>query len=155
MPRSVSITEARRTIGQLFSDVVVRRRPVLIERHGHAGLLVGEDDAVDLLAPYEFHTEALFEAGAVSLWVPELALYGRGSSYDEATADLVDEVRAYIDEYWVEIERYRHAPNRAGHFPYLCRAYLADRRGRLLDVLLAEPSGSLHRHASEGPVAPG
>ena len=154
MPRSVSITEARRTIGQLFSDVVVKRRPAMIERQSQAGLLVGEDDAFDLLAPYEFHTEVLFEEGAVSFWVPELALYGRGSSYDEAAADLVDEVRAYIDEYWAEIDRFRHAPNRAGHFPYLCRAHLADRRGQLLDILLAEPSGSPPRHAREDMGAP-
>ena len=154
MPRSVSITEARRTIGQLFSDVVVKRRPALIERQNQVGLLVGEDDAADLLAPYDFHTEVLFEAGAVSFWVPELALYGRGSSYEEAAADLVDEVRAYIDEYWAEIDRYRHAPNRSGHFPYLVRAHLADRRGQLLDLLLAEPSGAPHRHAPEDMVAP-
>ena len=154
MPRSVSITEARRTIGLLFSDVVVKRRPCLIERQNQAGLLVGEDDALDLLAPYEFHTEVLFEDGAVSFWVPELALYGRGSSYEEAAADLVDEVRAYSDEYWAEIDRYRQAPNRAHHFPYLVRARLADRRGQLLEVLLAVPSDAPDRHAREDLVAP-
>lgn len=154
MPRSVSITEARRTIGPLFSDVVVRRRPALIERQNQAGLLLGEDDAVDLLAPYEFHTEVIFEGGAVSFWVPELTLYGRGPSYEEAAADLADEVRGYIDEYWAEIDRYRQAPNRADHFPYLFRAHLADRHGRLLDVLLAEPSEVRHRDAREELVAP-
>jgi antitoxin YefM len=154
MPRSVSITEARRTIGPLFSDVVGERRPALIERRNQAGLLVGEDDAVDLLSPYEFHTEVLLEGAAVSFWVPELALYGRGSSYEEAAADLVDEVREYIDEYWAEIDRYRQAPNRADHFPYLFRAHLADRHGRLLDVLLAQPSEARHRHARDELVAP-
>ncbi len=154
MPRSVSITEARRTIGPLFSDAVVKRRPALIERQNQMGLLVGEDDAVDLLAAYEFHTEVFFEHAAVTFWVPELALYSHGPSYEEAAADLADEVRAYIDEYWAEIDRYRQAPNRASHFPYLFRAHLADRHGQLLDVLLDEPSDASHRHGREELVAP-
>lgn len=153
MPQSVSITEARRKIGPLFSEVVVKHRPALIERQDQLGLLVGEDDAVDLLAPYEFHTEVFFGEGAVSFWVPELSLYGHGADYDEAAGDLVDEVRAYIDEYWAEIDRYRRAPNRAAHFPYLMRAHLADRRGRLLDVLLAEPSRT-GRESREALLAP-
>ena len=140
MPKRISITQARREMGPLFSEVVVDHRPALIERQSKAGVFVGEDDASDLLAPYEFHTEVFFEPGAVSFWVPELALYGRGSDYEVAKEDLADEVRDYIDEYWAEIDSYRKAPNRASHFPYLMRAYLADRRGDLLDVLLAEPS---------------
>ncbi len=140
MPKRVSITQARREIGPLFSDVVVAHRPALIERQSDAGVLVGVEEAIDLLAPYEFHTEVFFEPSAVSFWVPELALYGRGASYDEAAEDLGDEVRNYIEEYWSEIDTYRKAPNRASHFPYLMRAHLADRRGDLLDILLAEPS---------------
>lgn len=140
MPKQVSITQARKEMGPLFSEVVVEHRPALIERHNRAGVFVGEEDANELLNPYEFHTEVFFEPAAVSFWVPELALYGRGATYEEAGKDLVDEVRYYIDEYWLEIDRYRKAPNRASHFPYLMRAHLADRRGELLDVLLAEPS---------------
>lgn len=140
MPKRVSITQARKEMGPLFSDVVVAHRPALIERQSHAGVLVGLEDAIDLLAPYEFHTEVFFEPNAISFWVPELSLYGRGVSYEEAAEDLADEVRDYIDEYWSEIDSYRKAPNRASHFPYLMRAHLADRSGDLLDVLLAEPS---------------
>lgn len=140
MPKQVSITQARKEMGPLFSEVVVEHRPALIERHRRAGVFVGEDDASELLSPYEFHTEVFFEPAAVSFWVPELALYGRGATYEEAGEDLVEEIRDYIEEYWSEIDRYRKAPNRASHFPYLMRAHLADRRGELLDVLLAEPS---------------
>jgi len=140
MPRQVSITQARKELGPLFSEVVVEHRPALIERHRRAGVFVAEDDASALLSPYEFHTEVFFEPAAVSFWVPELALYGRGATYEEAGEDLVEEVRDYVEEYWAEIDRYRKAPNRTSHFPYLLRAHLADRRGELLDVLLAGPS---------------
>jgi len=140
VPKRISITQARREMGPLFSEVVVDHRPALIERQSRAGVFVGVDEAIGLLSPYEFHTEVFFEPGAVSFWVPELALFGRGPNYEEAGEDLVAEVRDYIDEYWSEIESYRNAPNRASHFPYLMRAHLADRHGDLLDVLLAEPS---------------
>src|SRR6266566_7901521 len=100
MPKQVSITQARKQMGPLFSEVVVDHRPALIERHRLAGVFVGEDDASAFLSPYEFHTEVFFEPVAVSFWVPELALYGRGATYEEAGEDLVEEVRDYIEEYW-------------------------------------------------------
>jgi antitoxin YefM len=139
LPKTIPITEARKRMGPLFSEVVNQHRPVLIGRREQVGLLVGAEEAVSLLASYEFHSRVFFEDGAVSFWVPELAVYGRAATYEDAADDLVEEVREYIDEYWREIDRYRQAPNRASHFPYLMRAYLADQQGRLLDVLLAEP----------------
>lgn len=140
MPKTIPITEARKRMGPLFSEVISEHRPALIRRREQVGLLVGADDAASLLAPYEFHTRVFLDEGTVSLWVPELGMYGRAASYEDAAEDLVEEVRYYIDEYWGEIDRYRQAPNRASHFPYLVRAYLADQQGRLLDLLLAEPS---------------
>jgi len=71
----------------------------------------------------------------VSIWLPEFAVYGEGATYAEAKADLLDEVRVYVDEYLLHAEDYRRAPNRAAHFPHVLKAYLADLRGEL-DLLL-------------------
>lgn len=140
MSHSVSATAARRQWSAFFSRAIHDRWPVLIERRrGERGLLIGSDELELVLSSYEFHAEALFEADAVSIWLPELALYGRGSTFDDAQGDLVEEVREYVDEYMEDAGLYLRAPNRVDHFPYVLRAFLADSAGRLPDVLFAEP----------------
>jgi hypothetical protein len=140
MAHSVSATDARRQWSSFFSRAVHDRWPVLIERgRGERGLLIGSDELELVLSAYEFHPEALFEADAVSIWLPELALYGRGSSFDDAQSDLVEEVREYVDEYMGDAGLYLRAPNRADHFPFVLRAFVADSAGSLSDVLFTEP----------------
>ena len=150
---AIGLTEARNTISALFTATVLGHRPTLLERQGHAGVLIGAGDLDQLLAGYYgFHPEAFFEPSAVSIWLPELELYGRGASYEAAEQDLVEEVRDYIEEYWAEIERYRLAPNRAGHLPYLLRALLADRDGKLPGLLCGQPADAVQ--AQRAPLAP-
>jgi hypothetical protein len=86
------------------------------------------EDAQLLLDGCGFNPEVLEEPGAVSIWLPELALYGRGPSLDAAKADLLDEVCDYVDEYLREAHAYLRAPNRRRHFPYIVKALLARNR---------------------------
>lgn len=140
MSHSISATDARRQWSSFFSRAVHDRWPVLIERgRGERGLLIGSDELELVLSHYEFHPEVVFEEDAVSIWLPELALYGRGSSFDDAQSDLFEEVREYVDEYMADAGLYLRAPNRAGHFPYVLRAFVADPTDGLQDVLFAEP----------------
>lgn len=140
MSHAISATDARRQWSSFFSRAVNDRWPVLIERgRDERGLLIGSDELELVLRSYEFHPEALFQADGVSIWLPELALYGRGSSFDDAQSDLVEEVREYVDEYMGDAGLYLRAPNRADHFPHVLRAFVADSAGRLPDVLFAEP----------------
>ena len=76
----------------------------------------------------------------MTLWLPEFALYGRGRTYGEAQDDLVEEVRAYVNDYLDESVAYLNAPNRAAHFPHVVRALVADAQGRLVDTLFAPPA---------------
>lgn len=140
MSHSVSATNARRQWSSFFSRAIHGHWPVLIERgRDERGLLIGSDELELLLSHYEFHPEALFEEDAVSIWLPELALYGRGLSFDDARSDLAEEVREYVDEYMADADLYLRAPNRAGHFPYVLRAFVADSTDSLQTVLFAEP----------------
>ncbi len=141
MPAALKITEFRRSIGPTFSDVVQRHRPVRIDRGAReSGVLLGADEALALVAGCRFHPEVHAEAGEVSIWLPEFALYGRGASFSEAREDLLDEVRDYVEEYLNEAELYSRAPNRVAHFPFVIRAWLADASGQLADVLFAPPA---------------
>lgn len=77
--------------------------PVGITRRNHEFVLAGADQLAKWLgARHRFTTEVIYEKdGGVALWVPELALFGRGDSYDQARADLLAEVTDYLEE-WEE-----------------------------------------------------
>ena len=70
-------------------------------------------DAADLESRlqrrYRFTTQVIYgEDGSVSVWVPELAVYGQAASYQNALADLLEECAVYVDEWEHEL---RLAPN--------------------------------------------
>lgn len=137
---ALSLTRARKELSDVFSSAVRRHLPVLIERRDERALLVGIDELAALLETYEFHPEAFFEEQAVTLWLPEFALYGRGPTYDDAQNDLLEEVRAYVSDYLQDADASLSAPNRARHLPHVIRAFVSDAQGRLGDVLFAPPS---------------
>jgi len=137
---TISATEARKRWADVFSQAVEAHWPVPIERGGdERGLLIGFDEVQLLLDRYAFSTEVFFEADAVSIWLEELELYGRGETFQEAQVDLVDEVKAYIEEFLNDARLYLRSPNRARHFPWVLRAYVADASGELTAALLSPP----------------
>jgi Antitoxin of toxin-antitoxin, RelE / RelB, TA system len=140
MPASIPITRFRESLGPAFSEAIHEHRPQFIERNNREhGVLLGKDDVLRLLAGHEFHPEVFHEDGAVSIWLPEFGIYGRGPRFAEAVDDLLGEIRAYIDEFLDEPRAYLAAPNRAPHFGHVLKAALADIRGELRDVVFAEP----------------
>lgn len=137
---SITVTDARKRWADVFSQAVADRSPVPIERGGdERGLLIGFDEVMLLLDPYVFTTEVFFEPDAVSIWLPELQLYGRGATFEDARADLVDEVNAYVDEFLADARLYLRSPNRAAHFPWILKAYVATAAGELTAALFAAP----------------
>lgn len=143
MPEVLSITLARRTIGDVITDAVVHHRPVPIERNRRdQAFVLGRDDILRLVAAHEFHPEVFSEDGAVSIWLPEFALYGRGATFDAAQHDLLDEVRLYVKEYIERADEFLRAPNRAHHYPWVLRALISELKGELAEVLFAEPAAA-------------
>jgi hypothetical protein len=101
-------------------------------------LLLGVSDLSDrLLERYAFSPEVLFEDGAVSVWLPELELFGEGPDLEAAQADLLEEVREYARRYLDQAAVYLASPNRAQHYPYVVRAAALDLQGRLPAALAA------------------
>lgn len=140
MPHTVSVSDARNRWREVFRSAVDDRQPVAIERGGvDRALLIGMDELEALLAEHTFEPEVFFEEGAVTIWLPELALYGRGADFEHARSDLILEVREYVDEYLDEAELYRRSPNRSGQFPHVIKAFVAESADRLADVLFAAP----------------
>lgn len=140
MPELLSASDVRNRWSEVLRRTVNGRRPVVIERAGvDRAVLIGAEELDRLFVDYEFRPEVFFEGDVVSVWLPELALYGRGQSFDEAHEDLVREVRDYVDEYVDEAPLYLRAPNRAEHFPYVMKALVSDVLGRLPETLFIAP----------------
>ena len=87
---------------------------------------LGNDDLKFLLGRYEFHPDVMFDAADdVSIWLPEFSIYGTGATFDEAKEDLLEEVLAYVAEYFSDDPALRSAPNRRSHYPYALRVAAA------------------------------
>ena len=85
-----------------------------------------------------FEPEIFKENSAVSIWLPEFQVYGRGKDLAAARLDLLDEVREYVLEYLEEVDSYRAARNRRAHFPHVIKALRADLSGHLDSVIFAD-----------------
>jgi hypothetical protein len=129
----LNLRDVRNRIDEVFTDAVVRHRPVPIAR---GGKLIGIEEIARLVEGISFEPEVFKEAGAVSVWLPEFQVYGRGKDLAAARLDLLDEVRHYVREYLEEIDSYRAAPNRRAHFPHIIKALVADLSGHLDLVIL-------------------
>src|SRR5262245_27706174 len=139
MRTSLSVTSLREQIGPCLSEVVRNHRPIAVRRgRDELALIVGAQEALALVGDRRFSPEVLGASGSVSIWLPEFELYGCGSDVQTAKDDLLNEVRLYIDDYLGSNE-YVRSPNRSGHLPHVIRAYLADLRGELADVIFSAP----------------
>lgn len=98
------------------------------------------DELQAALEPFEFHPEVTFEGGSVSIWLPELKVYGAGATYEDAKADLLADIRDAVNAFRAHRDRYLAAPNRRSQIPYVIKAMLADHRGELGDVVFACPA---------------
>ena len=102
------LSQARARFSQLHKET--GETWVSIGRRGQQFALADGSAVSDALTRrYRFTTEVIYEPdGQVTLWVPELALFGHGASYERARADLLEEVDIYLDDWLVELHS---APN--------------------------------------------
>ena len=136
----ISISAFRDNSSSVFTEVVRGHRPQVIRRgREDRGLLVGLDEAWEMLADRSFSPQVMRGEDGVSIWLPEFEVYGEGAGYAEAKAQLLEEVRVYVQEYLANADEYRRAPNRRGHFPHIVKALIAEVRGELEQVLFPGP----------------
>lgn len=135
---AMNYSHARDSLADLF-DAAMDHLPTQIERRrsGEA-VLISSDDLRGFLERYEFSPRVYFEAGAVSIWLPELAVWGRGPDLAAARQDLLDEVRAYVEDFATD-EQLRRAPNHRERAAWVLRSRLLS-DDELQDALFAEPA---------------
>jgi len=137
---AVVYSDARNGFADIFDAAVAHAPTRIARRRSGEAVLIGREDLLALTEPFAFHPAVYFESDTVSVWLPELEVWGRGADFESATEDLIDEVRQYVEEYLAE-ERMRTAPNHRPHVPWVMRAMLLD-DAQLAEALFAEPTQS-------------
>jgi hypothetical protein len=133
-------SEARDRFADVFDAATSHAPTRIARRRSGEAVLIGREDLLALTEPFAFHPQAYFEPSGVSVWLPELRLWGRGPGFDAARVDLGEEVRQYVEE-WLADDRLRSAPNHRMHAPWVVRAMLLDDTD-LAETLFAEPSAA-------------
>lgn len=136
---AIPYSRARADLADLF-EAAIEHLPTRIDRRRAApAVLISLADLKALLAGFEFRPEVLFEAGAVGIWLPELAVWGRGASFEDARMDLLDEVGELLAQLAAS-PRLRAAPNVVERLPWIYRLMSTDTDDERLQVLFAEPA---------------
>lgn len=132
----VSIAKFRDDLKEHYEAAVKGGVPVPVRRahDPDIGIMLNAETLIP--APGSFHPSIHADGSQIAVWLPEFDLYGMGDTTAEAQADLLDEVREYIVEYFEE--GYSKVPNRRHHGPDVLRAYAADLLGRLESVIFGE-----------------
>jgi hypothetical protein len=131
-------SKARTELADLHENALAHLPTRITRRRADSAVLVSESDFLDLLSPFEFHPEVLFEEGATSIWLPELAVWGRGESFASAREDLLDEIYQLLAVF-EDDERLRNAPNVVAQRPWIYRLMAAG-ESEWETLLFAEPA---------------
>ena len=123
---TIEFSPAKSTLSDVMDDVFHRHRVRLVSRHHgkEQMLLVRPDDLVEMLGDHRLNVGAVYDAGEVTLRIPEMGLLGFGATLDEAVDDLLDELRGYAARFFREPSRFM-GTSRSAHAGTLLRFALA------------------------------
>jgi hypothetical protein len=129
---------ARASLADLHEHALRHLPTRITRRRADPAVLLSEADFRAVLTRYTFHPEVFFEASGVSIWLPELAIWGRGASFAEAREDLLDEIDQLLRLLETD-ERARLAANMVERLPWIYRVMDATSEDELVEILFAEP----------------
>ena len=127
------MSEARRDFSTLV-ERASRGEWQLVGRRARAEVVLADaaEIAELLAAAFPFAPQVFAEETGVEIWLPELEVYGQGSTLAEAQDDLVEAALDFVDAWETEL---RVAPNQRHKSGHARRVQLADDRARVAEVL--------------------
>jgi predicted Ser/Thr protein kinase len=137
--QELNYSKARAHLANLHEHALRHLPTRITRRRSDPAVLLSEADFRALLSGFTFHPEVFFEGSIVSIWLPELAVWGRGSSFAEAREDLLDEIDQLLGILEHD-ERARLAPNMVERLPWIYRLSGAESDEDRLEILFAEPA---------------
>lgn len=147
--QQLNYSDARADLANLHDHALSHLPTRITRRRADAAILVSEADFRTLLSRYTFTPEVFFQDSTVSIWLPELAVWGRGLTFDEARADLLDELDQLLGLLETD-ERARRAPNMIERLPWIYRLMGAVSDEELEAMLFADPSSEASAAALAG-----
>jgi len=137
--QEMTYSDARAELANLHEHALRHLPTRITRRRAEPAVLVSEEDFRALLSRFTFGPEVFFETPAVSIWLPELALWGRGDSFADARADLLEEIAQLLRLLEAD-ERTRLAPNMIDRLPWIYRLMAAGSDEEIHRMLFEEPS---------------
>ena len=138
----MTASQARGAFPSLQDAAALHEPTRITRRRGTAAVLLSEEDFDALLARFSFSPEVFFEADAVSIWLPELGIWGRGNSFGEARDSLLDEIDQFL-ALVSEDARFRTSAEMLERLPWVFRlSRLSDDADRLA-LLFSPPAPTL------------
>jgi hypothetical protein len=122
---SLAFSEAKAQLSHLMTAVVHDHCPRVVDRHQgrEEMLLVGRDDLLAMLEPFQFEPKASFSEGEFILRLPELGLIAGGESFDEALEELVELAESYAEQHFSRLPSYMETDRRQ-QLPWVARVAL-------------------------------
>lgn len=121
------------------SDAAVLHQPTRItRRRADPVVVLSERDFGVALSRFGFSPEVFRENGNVSIWLPELGVWGRGANLSEAKDDLLDEIDQIL-ELFERDERFRTAPNIEPQLGWIMRLGMLETDQDRLEGMFAPP----------------
>jgi hypothetical protein len=135
----ITYSRARADLADLY-DNALEHLPTRIERRrADPAVLLSLEDFKVLLSQFAFAPEVLFEASSVAVWLPELAIWGRGSTFADAKEDLLAEIEQLL-ALLSNDARLRSAPNTVERLPWIFRLMYAEDDAEREEVLFEAPA---------------
>lgn len=105
---TIEFSPAKAHLSDVMNEVFHRHRPQVVSRHQgkEQMLLVRPEDLIAMLGDQTLDAQAVYDEGEVTLRVPELGVLAFGDSLAEAQEDLLAELRAYVQRFFEDPERY-------------------------------------------------
>ncbi len=137
--QELNYSEARAELANLHEHALRHLPTRITRRRSEPVVVLSEADFRVLLTRYSFHPDVFFEGPTVSIWLPELAVWGRGGSFADAKEDLLDEIEQLLALLETD-ERARLAPNMVARVPWIYRLMGAASDDEMIELLFAEPA---------------
>jgi hypothetical protein len=150
--KEIPYSQARAELADIYDDALSHLPARITRRRADPAVLISLEDVMSLLEPFEFRPEVLYEASAVSIWLPELSIWGRGATFLDARDDLLHEIDQLLALVATD-QRFRSAPNMVERLPWIYRLMLAEDDGERQAMLFAAPDDAGAAAGSPTPVA--
>ena len=147
--QQINYSQARADLADLYDDALAHLPTRIDRRRVDPAVLLSLQDFKVLLAEFEFSPDVLFEASSVAVWLPELAIWGRGPTFAEAKEDLLAEIDQLLALITAD-SRLRSAPNMAERIPWIYRLMFADTDAEREAILFSQPATEALAHAEAG-----